>query len=226
MAEQRRRHGSHRQRAERQNRGDEARVKSGITERELLQERQEKAGGTQADAADGSADHADMKSADAKDLEIDGRIWVPSGVEAIGGKAQRGERDDAGLGRMRGEMTSEAFDRQLERGEADAAQDETQEVEAGCRLAAKIIEIAQGQQQARRAERHVDVKNPAPRHIGGEKAADQRTDRRTRHGRDGDIGHRRDQLGFGKGFEQYQPADRRHHRAADALQNAGQQQHR
>ena len=81
-------------------------------------------------------------------------------------------------------------------------------------------------EDAEDADRHVDPEDPVPAEIGGEEPAERRAGERADQRRDGQPGHGRDQLVARRGADQHQARDRRHHRAADALQEARQHEGR
>ena len=72
------------------------------------------------------------------------------------------------------------------------------------------------------ADRHVDEEIPVPGEIGGDEAADQRPHGRSEHARQHVIAHRLHELVLGKGAGEDQPADGRHHRAAEALEDSAE----
>jgi len=71
----------------------------------------------------------------------------------------------------------------------------------------------------------VDQENPVPAGDGDDPAAQQRSDHRGEERRPGEVGDRVDHLGFRRHPQHREPADRHHHRAAEALQDSRHNQH-
>ena len=91
------------------------------------------------------------------------------------------------------------------------------------RAAAGLLEVADeqiDQNDPQDADRDVDKKDPAPRGVGDDKAAERRPHHRADQRRDADIGHRPHQVGFRHRPQQHEAADRHHHRPAHALHDA------
>ena len=116
----------------------------------------------------------------------------------------------------------EACDRKAERDAAkpDPGQHQPVEIEALGILAADRVDVAQRHEDAEQADRDVDQEDPVPGQIGGDEAAERRADHRADQRRHRDPGHRIHQRALVDRAQQHQPSDRRHHRAADALQDA------
>ena len=92
------------------------------------------------------------------------------------------------------------------------------------RPAAALLQIADEQideDDAEDADRDVDEKNPAPRPISDDEAAERRPHDRADQRRDADIGHGAHQIGFFHGPQQNETTDRHHQGPAHTLDDAG-----
>lgn len=118
------------------------------------------------------------------------------------------------------DRAAQILDAELQQAEPDPHHQEAEEIEWSGPLVPDLFDEAQREHAAQQAERDVDVEDPAPRGIGGEKPAHQRPHHRTDQRRKAHIEHRRHELAARKAAQQDEAADRRHHRAAQALQTA------
>ena len=137
-----------------------------------------------------------------------------------GGGGGRDEQDsDAGDDREG--AAANKFEPEDQSGERDAGQHHAAPVETRGAFDADLRHDPDREHETRDPDRHVDVEDPAPAECGDEQAADRRPEQRSERRRDEKPVHDRDQLAFRGGLKQHEPADRDHHRAAGALQQAG-----
>ena len=80
--------------------------------------------------------------------------------------------------------------------------------------------MAPNEVEAEQSDRHIDEKHCAPMQVGGDQATGDGTDHGADQARDGDEAHGLDQVGLVVGARERHAADRRHHGAAGALQDA------
>ena len=124
--------------------------------------------------------------------------------------------------RRREQPLADGGDAEGKPSQPDAGQDEALQVERRQALLADVGDIAGGENDADQPDRNVDPEDPAPGDVGGDEAAERRPDHRPHQRRHGEPGERRDQLGFRHGAQDDQTADRHHHGAAHALDDAEQ----
>src|SRR5215831_10365232 len=96
--------------------------------------------------------------------------------------------------RSPGIIGPDIFDRELEQGEPRSGNEKPAQVEPRRRRGAKILHQPQRQYDAENADRQVQIKYSAPREIGRDKAADDRTHRGADHRRDRYSVHCRDEV--------------------------------
>ena len=89
-------------------------------------------------------------------------------------------------------------------------------------LDAHIGNVPHGHDDADQADRHVDQKDPMPGRIGGNEAAERRAADRPDQRRHGEQRHGVEQRRLFNAAHHDEAADRRHHRAAHALNDARQ----
>ena len=144
----------------------------------------------------------------------------------IENEAQRADREQPDICRRRQRAAAHRLEAESKAGQPDPDQSEAGQVEGPPGRVAHVLDEQIDQQDAERADRNVQEKDPAPRAVGHDQAAERRANHRADQCRHADIGHRPHQLGFRHGAQQHEPADRHHHRPAHALHDAGEDQHR
>ena len=189
-------------------------------EAELKHQRQEKRHGADTDAKQEAADHAGVKCLDLEEAKIDqgrrNRLRMAH-IEKTEDDAERHKRERHGL---RQQILSDGGEAEGEAGQTDTGQHEALQVERRQILLAKIADEACGEYDAENPDRDIDPKDPLPVDIGGDEAAERRSDHGTDHSRNGEPGEGRDELGLRHCAQNDEPADRHHHRPAHALDNA------
>jgi hypothetical protein len=108
-----------------------------------------------------------------------------------------------------------------EQPDAEAAEDDTDDVERTPIDGANLGHQAERRHQRHPAEWNVDQEDPAPRGVGDEQPADGGGDHRRQQGRPGEVGDRPDELGLRRLAQHDEPPDRDHQRPASALQHPG-----
>src|SRR5262249_52246002 len=106
-------------------------------------------------------------------------------------------------------------------GEPQPGQDESKEVERPHLVLANIFNEHRDQDYSDNSDRDVDEENPSPGIVSHDKPADGRSDYRAHHRRHREPRHRLDQIGFRNGLQHDQASYRHHHRAPEALDDAG-----
>ena len=227
-AEDRRRDEFHGHRADRGGEGDQARLERRHAEAELEQQRQQERrrarcrGGT---ASRRSRCAGRSGCGTARGRGSGGRC--AGACSDIGDEQRRPADDEAPASTASGSRPRPSVvEPVMKRGEPEAEQGEAGRVEAD--LAPR---------RARRACSRVARTKPrmptgtliqkihGQLEIGGDEAADRRPEDRADQRRHGEPGERADQLRFLHRAQDHQPADRHHHRAADALHDAREDDH-
>jgi hypothetical protein len=139
---------------------------------------------------------------------------------------RHGQQEQAHDRRHRERRTSDILHADLQQRDTTAEQQEAGKIEGDRAISRHILHEAHRQHDADQPERQVHVEDPAPGRIGRQQATEQRPDDRTQDGRHRHIGHRGHELAAREASQQNEPADRRHHGAADALQHTCRYQHR
>ena len=201
--------------------GDEAGLERRQPETDLHQQRQQERQRADAEPEQEAADHAGAQRREFQQREIQHRRGGAAGVQHVERHRNRADADQRGDDRPGQQI--EAGDRQPEgdAGEANAGQHQPDEVEAFGMVALDRIDVALRQHDADEPDRNVDQKDPVPGEIGGDEAAQGRPDHRADQRRHRHPRHRADQRALVDRAQQHEAADRRHHRAAQPLQDAG-----
>ena len=150
---------------------------------------------------------------------VDQRIVDPFRIKHVGEQYNETPADKPQRYVIRKSFFAEQLHAVHESGQRQAAQDEPRSVErfAGTLAALLGRDITPGEQNARDADRNVQVENPPPRQESRQIAADQRADDRRDQRRNRDVVHRDGQVLFGRRFQHGQAAHRRHHRPGHPL---------
>ena len=122
---------------------------------------------------------------------------------------------------MRENAAADGFQAEHQAGECRAGEDEAAPVEGVAAGFADVVDVEGDQDDAEDADGNVDVENGAPGEIIDDEAADRRAEDGAEQGGGGEPGHGGDQLAFWHGAQEDQAADRDHHGAAHALEDAG-----
>ena len=106
-----------------------------------------------------------------------------------------------------------------EQTQSQARQHEARKVEAGHARGALVGEKEEAEGRRHHPDGHVHVEHPAPRQVGDEQAADDRTEGRCQGGRQDQQSRRPDSLGRGEHPEQHGQPDGGHQAPTDALEH-------
>ena len=117
-------------------------------------------------------------------------------------------------------MAAERREPEHRQREAESQQEETAEVERGQVILADVGDIADHEIDAEQADRHVDEEDAAPVEHLRDQAAERRSHHRTEQRRKRQVVERRHELALRHRFQQHETTNWHHHRAADALNEA------
>ncbi len=104
-----------------------------------------------------------------------------------------------------------------ERAERDARKDHADAVERTGALAPGLVDEEADKHHPEKADRHVDVEDPAPVRIGDDEAADRRSEDRADERGHEQPGHRRDEIAPLDRAQEHEAPDRHHHRPSEPL---------
>src|SRR3984957_17844933 len=168
-----------------------------------------------------AADRAKKERRNRQQAEVEDRVGPPAGVPDIG--RQRGEADDdhRRIDRRRNEAATDQRQAEDRRRQPESRKEKPDKVESRDFLLAQILDEDQRQRDSQAADRHIDPEYPTPMEIGGDEPAERRSHHRTDHRGNREIGERADKIAFRYAAQKDEPPDRHHHRAADALEDAG-----
>ena len=127
------------------------------------------------------ADHAGEEGRDLQELEIEDGVFVAPRVPHIERRAGRGSTAIWAATSQPGAMPRPISDSpEIRPSSPSAGEEKAGEIEARHRLLAQVGDVSQRQGDAEHADRHVDPEDPAPVEIGGDEAAERRSDDRAR----------------------------------------------
>ena len=207
--------------ADRRGEGDEAGAERRHAEAELQHQRQQERQRADAEPEHEAAGDAGAEGRQPEQREVDDRRGRALGVHHIGGDEDRAAGDQRRHRRPGQEVEPQHRQAEGHPGDADPGEQHADKVEALQVRGAEILDVAGGERDADEADRQVDEEDPVPGGVGRDEAADRRPQHRPDQRRHRHPGHGVDQVALGHAAHQHRAADRRHHGAAHALHDAG-----
>ena len=177
------------------------------------------------EAREEAAAHRRAEGADPEQPEIEQGKRRQGGTDAVAGQHHGGEREQAqhlGAGQA---MLAEDLQHVGHERNAAAEQHQADDIERVAVRLAVVRQVAIDEVDTQQADRHVDEEHSAPVEIGDDQAAGDGPDHRADHARHRHEAQDADEVGLVVGARQGHAADRHHHRAAGALQDAEGHQH-
>ena len=134
-------------------------------EPDLEHKRQQKRHRVEAHTADAAGNRADAEGADAEQTKIEDRIFAASSVPAIEQQDSEGSGEENNPERAREHRAPDILDRQLQQRETQSGDEKPAQIEPRRRWCAEIFDQPQRQHHAGDPDRHVEIKDRAPREI-------------------------------------------------------------
>ena len=153
------------------------------------------------------------------------RVRNPTRVEHIGHQQRRADAHQQEVDPKRQHVEAEGGRAEHEQRQPQSGLREADPVEIQAAFLADVGDEECGEHDAEDADRDVDPEDPRPARIGRHEAADRRSKYRAEQAGHGEPGEGGDEFRLADGAQDHQPPDRHHHGAADALDDAGEDQH-
>ena len=210
------------QRPTRRHECDHAGMEGREPEAELQHQGQQERHRAHGDAEDRAGDDAGAEGIDLEEIEVEDRMRVPPRMAHEQQYRQRPDdhRDDADDRRQR--RQTDHGEPEHEAGGANARKEEAGNIGGRRCRAVDSGQVDPRERNADETDGHIDEENPFPAEIGGDEAADRRTDQRADHARNGEHRHGRNQFALLGRAQQDRAANRSGHRTAHALQETRQ----